>query len=399
MSHDVDPGTALAPLLRSLALPSEFGGTGLELPEGLAFAEWERLGDSLAALERTVGWWIGDWWAYGQHAYGARAKVAAESRFELSTLMNYGSVSRAIAPSRRRELLSFSHHQAVTNLPLSEQELFLERAASERWNRSELRTAIKVRRAESIPLPEGRYRTLTADPPWQVGAGPPFGGSSSRPLEYPTMSLEEIAALPVRELAADDAHLYRGRSTPTSRTPTTSCGRGASSPRPCSCGRRSRSAPASGRPSASRPSSSSSHAGAHCRTRSITPAPASTGGAAATRRSRRPSTGCGREGLAGTVPRTLRPRRARRLERMGERPHPRAPHPGHRRGRRPWHVTTPARRGPLVLRRMARSLLAGGHPRGSATPSSSGQLLHAVRLRASGGARTEAAAPAGKVEA
>lgn len=69
--------------------------TGLELPEGLAFGEWERIGDSLAALERAVGWWIGDWWAYGEHAYGERAKVAAESRFELGTLMN-------TAPSRGR---------------------------------------------------------------------------------------------------------------------------------------------------------------------------------------------------------------------------------------------------------------------------------------------------------
>ena len=106
------------------------------------------------------------------------------------------------------KLLSFSHHQAVTNLPLGEQERFLEQAAAERWPRAKLRTEIKVRRAEQVPLPEGRYRTLTADPPWEVGAGPLFGGGASRPLEYPTLSVAEIAALPVRELAAEDAHLY-----------------------------------------------------------------------------------------------------------------------------------------------------------------------------------------------
>jgi len=208
MSRREDHGTNLAPLLRSLALPRECGENGLELPEGLAFSQWERTGDALERVERMVGWWIGDWWAYGTHAYGERAKAAAESRFELSTLMNHGSVSRAIEPSRRREGLSFTHHQAVTNLPLAEQELFLERAASEDWTRAELRKAIKVRRAASVPLPEGKYRTITADPPWDVGAGPAFRGTGGRPLEYPTMSLAEIAALPVAELADDDAHLY-----------------------------------------------------------------------------------------------------------------------------------------------------------------------------------------------
>lgn len=60
------------------------------------------------------------------------------------------------------------------------------------------------------------YRTIFADPPWEVGAGPlngreGFGDATgaSRPLPYPSMSVEEIAALPVRNLACDEgAHLY-----------------------------------------------------------------------------------------------------------------------------------------------------------------------------------------------
>jgi len=65
-----------------------------------------------------------------------------------------------------------------------------------------------------------RYTTIVADPPW------PFrwsGGNAWRDdgrgerrlekrstarLEYPTMSIEAIAALPVMDLARDDAHLY-----------------------------------------------------------------------------------------------------------------------------------------------------------------------------------------------
>lgn len=53
------------------------------------------------------------------------------------------------------------------------------------------------------------YKTIVADPPWDVLAGPRWASDGkSRPLTYPTMSVEEIAALPVRELADKRAHLY-----------------------------------------------------------------------------------------------------------------------------------------------------------------------------------------------
>lgn len=210
MSRHVDPGSDLLALLRELAPASALAASRVELPlpEGLALSEWERIGDSLAYVERNVDWWIGDWWAYGTHAYGERAKVAAESRFAPQTLMNYAWVASSVESSRRREALSFSHHEAVANLPVQEQERFLDRAEAEGWTRAELRKAVKVRRAESVPLPEGKYRTLTADPPWDIGAGPVWRGTGGRPLEYPTMSVADIAALQVSELAADDAHLY-----------------------------------------------------------------------------------------------------------------------------------------------------------------------------------------------
>jgi hypothetical protein len=38
--------------------------------------------------------------------------------------------------------------------------------------------------------------------------GPPWGGGTSKPLPYPTMSVEEIADIPVRALAEKQAHLY-----------------------------------------------------------------------------------------------------------------------------------------------------------------------------------------------
>jgi len=62
---------------------------------------------------------------------------------------------------------------------------------------------------ETPPLPEGKYRTIVIDPPWDYseedGDGNLFG--RARP-PYPVMPLERIAALPVGDLAADDSHIY-----------------------------------------------------------------------------------------------------------------------------------------------------------------------------------------------
>jgi len=62
-----------------------------------------------------------------------------------------------------------------------------------------------------------KYRTIVADPPWDVkrlaSPGAKGFGTNSVPLRsivlpYQTMTAEAIAALPVRDIAEDDAHLY-----------------------------------------------------------------------------------------------------------------------------------------------------------------------------------------------
>ena len=59
------------------------------------------------------------------------------------------------------------------------------------------------------------YSTIVADPPWQHDEGSPVNawrraGESRRrvPLRYSTLSVDEITALPVADLAAEAAHLY-----------------------------------------------------------------------------------------------------------------------------------------------------------------------------------------------
>ena len=62
-----------------------------------------------------------------------------------------------------------------------------------------------------------RYRTIVADPPWDYGpdnarqVSITRGGNGPRTIKsigYPTMSIVEISALPVHEMAENDARLF-----------------------------------------------------------------------------------------------------------------------------------------------------------------------------------------------
>jgi N6-adenosine-specific RNA methylase IME4 len=57
------------------------------------------------------------------------------------------------------------------------------------------------RQSENLNEP---YRAILADPPWDIQQL----GKRGAEMHYPVMSLERICALPVREVAASDAHLW-----------------------------------------------------------------------------------------------------------------------------------------------------------------------------------------------
>mgnify|MGYP000110724177 FL=1 len=57
----------------------------------------------------------------------------------------------------------------------------------------------------------GPYGTIVADPPWSYQRSGVQGAADD---EYSTLTGDDIAALPVEQLAADDAHLYMWVTTP-----------------------------------------------------------------------------------------------------------------------------------------------------------------------------------------
>lgn len=125
-------------------------GLALEIPKNQSFDQWVEMGRSLCEGQRVVNWWIGDWWAAGNHRYGERAKAAAEGIFgrEFQALADMASVCRSFETSRRREALSFTHHREVAALPPEKADELLTRAETESLSTRDLRVeVVKVRTA------------------------------------------------------------------------------------------------------------------------------------------------------------------------------------------------------------------------------------------------------------
>ena len=70
---------------------------------------------------------------------------------------------------------------------------------------------------ERLVIPDGGFRTIVADPPWSYPEGFATqsrtqgkwdGPVTRKPLPYPAMTLTEIEALPVADVASKDCRLW-----------------------------------------------------------------------------------------------------------------------------------------------------------------------------------------------
>ncbi len=64
-------------------------------------------------------------------------------------------------------------------------------------------------------LPHGHYGAILADPPWRFEAWSGKGTARAADNHYQTMTIDEICALPVKELTADDCVLFVWACWPT----------------------------------------------------------------------------------------------------------------------------------------------------------------------------------------
>jgi hypothetical protein len=90
-------------------------------PQGdLSQNDWQEFGEALGKLKSSSQWWIGDWWAYGEHRYGDRKAIVESDDWEgvsYSTCQEYGQVSKTFPMSARADNLTYSHHRVLVSLP------------------------------------------------------------------------------------------------------------------------------------------------------------------------------------------------------------------------------------------------------------------------------------------
>ena len=95
--------------------------TAWQLPDTLTEQDWKQAGFTLSKIEGAMAWWIGDWWAFGEHKYGDRKALVESEEWEgpaFEHCMNAASVCKKFETSFRNEVLSFTHHLACASLPL-----------------------------------------------------------------------------------------------------------------------------------------------------------------------------------------------------------------------------------------------------------------------------------------
>lgn len=210
-----------------------YSGTSLQLADDLTEAAWEAVGAQLGAIGRGIQWWLGDWVNFGQAKYSEKYTRAADlTGLDVQTLMNIAWVCSRIEASRRREILSFTHHAEVAALESVDQDRWLDRAERERMSTRALRAAIQAERLESHPVRElpaavdevsqkvaesiAEYRRQTGlsqralaeelfGTPSQQGAVSRLENARHRPQIATAQRLALIAGIPVTEMGLHDA--------------------------------------------------------------------------------------------------------------------------------------------------------------------------------------------------
>ena len=203
----------------------------LEIPEDLSFEDWSAMGDVLNGVQGSIMWWVGDWAGVGQR-YGEKySEVAAATGYDYSTIAHAKSVADRIEFCRRRQNLSWAHHQEVAGLPIEEGDGLLDwceeplrRGEKKPRPLRELHCEVSRRRAarkiEAQHPGDGtctiadlfraaqlgkKFGTIYADPPWLYDNQVTRAATGEH---YHGMTIAELCALPISMLAAESAHLH-----------------------------------------------------------------------------------------------------------------------------------------------------------------------------------------------
>ncbi len=104
--------------------------------------------------------------------------------------------------------------QKVAQLDPEKQKAIIEKVLSgEAKSVVDARRLVKKEMVREVEPPSGKYRVIYADPPWSYGDRLTEGYGPAE-NHYPTMTIEELCALPVEESADDNAVLFLWVTSP-----------------------------------------------------------------------------------------------------------------------------------------------------------------------------------------
>jgi N6-adenosine-specific RNA methylase IME4 len=151
-----------------------------------------------------------------ERSVASAAKVIDHGILELQTKIEQGVVSISAAA----DVVELSQDEQREIVARGEREI-LETAKNIRARRVEANRAARfdklaeMAKGSNGAFPNSRFVVVYADPPWHFECYSEESGiESAAAAHYPTMRLEEICALPVRDLATDSAVLFLWTTAP-----------------------------------------------------------------------------------------------------------------------------------------------------------------------------------------
>ena len=120
-------------------------------PPSLTHEQWTQIGNTFQQIRDSLSWWIGDWLNVGETRYGETYSNAIKYTDKtLEQLKQYKWVAGAIAPERRKEELTFTHHRYVAHLPPADQDYWLQRCVNEELGTADLWKLLKEPDKDSV---------------------------------------------------------------------------------------------------------------------------------------------------------------------------------------------------------------------------------------------------------
>lgn len=196
--------------------------TGLVVDGDPSFEDYERFGQYVQRAAVSIQWILGDWLNYGESKWGEKSSQAMDlTGMHYDTLAKAKQVAQRFEHGRRRPQLDFTTHREVAFLPPADADAILDRAEAEGLSTRDVRALVRelksrppaaiaddactVADLQTLIKSGKKFGTIYADPPW---AYENQATRASTDNHYQTMTIEDIAALPIGDLAADRSHLW-----------------------------------------------------------------------------------------------------------------------------------------------------------------------------------------------